>query len=697
MNQALVALCLAAACSPGPEKSRAPDTAPDPSLLRREIVRSEGQRLGARLADLSESGDPALRARAVLGLARVGDAATAPLLRRALEDPDEGVRIEAAFALGLFEDTADALVPAFAKATPEVRPVIVEALGRSGGEKGLATLVQALQEKEAATRVAAALALGALGYRKQPMGPEARGQLLLHAADPEAEMRYAVGYALLRETPASKDAASLAVLERLGADPDPEVRALALRACSSRGESRPDWFRQALDDGDWRVRVQAVRALSGAPGAPELRAVLADWLAREWSGIGELEARLLGPGVHPILEGLERLGPHAKELAVQTMARTLFLSTDVSESTERQRYTPKVLVTIDAVNCAAAALCVRGGEPLSKLASCGEDRGAGWPIFLRRALLARVLGEGAGGSLVARVRKLVSLSQDPDARVRAAAVSAAGGITTLPTVELLVVALGDADPGVAGSAAEAVEKAVEKGTWTQQVALDLMARRAEKEPGADVELRLTWLAALRTAKAKSTQGLCERALGDSNRALREEGRACLLALTGKDPGPGQPSHAAPLPPAIPDPLLDHPVRFTVTTSKGPFVVELVPGVAPWNVATWVDLAKKGFYKNTMWHRVVPDFVVQGGDPTGSGWGGPGFVVPAEPSRLPYERGTVGIADAGKDTGGSQFFVMHSRAPHLDGRYTVVGRVTEGMDVVDSLLVGDTLVSVDVAP
>jgi cyclophilin family peptidyl-prolyl cis-trans isomerase len=89
--------------------------------------------------------------------------------------------------------------------------------------------------------------------------------------------------------------------------------------------------------------------------------------------------------------------------------------------------------------------------------------------------------------------------------------------------------------------------------------------------------------------------------------------------------------------------------------------------------------------------VVPGFVVQGGDPTGSGWGGPGFTIPGEPSVQPFTRGAVGIADAGKDTGGSQFFIMHGRAPHLEGRYTHVGRVTRGMEVVDALIVGDRIV------
>lgn len=696
MRTAALLASLALACSQSGDGARMADAAPNTSAIRAELVRWEALRDGVRLEALARHGDVAVRRRALLALGRVGGALAAGALRRALADPHEEVRTEAARGLGLLgDDATGALAQAYPKATPRARPIVLESLGRAGGDAALPVLSEALDDKEALTRASAARALGALGYRKKAIGPEVRAKLLAHAGDAEAQVRYAVTYALLRETPSPRDAAVEAVLVRLAMDQDPEVRALAIRALSARGVPKDDVFRHALDDGDWRVRVQAVRALSGEPGTPRFREVLADWLTREWSGVAELEARLLGPGVHPILEGLERLGPYAKEAPIQRLATALFLSTDVRESTERQRYTPTVLHTIDAVNCGAAALWVRGGGAIAKLLSCGEDSGAGWPPFKRRELLAQVVGEGAGGTLDARVALLRTLAQDPDARVRAAAISAAGTLADARAAKLLAQALGDANVALAGSAAEALAQAVEKGTFTDQATLDALVLRAEKDDTADVELRLTWLAALRAAKVPAAQGLCARAHADAHPALREEGRACLLALTGTDPGSGPPAPSPPLPPFAPGAPSAEPVVLAVATSKGHFVMELFPEVAPWNVATLTALAHKGFYAGTLWHRVVPDFVVQGGDPTGSGWGGPGFVVPAEPSGLHYERGTVGIADAGKDTGGSQFFVAHSRAPHLDGRYTIVGRVTEGMEVVDALLVGDTLLGVKV--
>jgi cyclophilin family peptidyl-prolyl cis-trans isomerase len=107
----------------------------------------------------------------------------------------------------------------------------------------------------------------------------------------------------------------------------------------------------------------------------------------------------------------------------------------------------------------------------------------------------------------------------------------------------------------------------------------------------------------------------------------------------------------------------------------------------------VKLVRKGFYKGLTFHRVIPNFVVQGGDPRGDGWGGPGYAIRSEFSLVNFERGMVGIASAGKDTEGCQFFITHSPAPHLDGRYTIFAKVVEGQDVVDRIQVGDTITDI----
>ena len=131
----------------------------------------------------------------------------------------------------------------------------------------------------------------------------------------------------------------------------------------------------------------------------------------------------------------------------------------------------------------------------------------------------------------------------------------------------------------------------------------------------------------------------------------------------------------------------------IKTSRGYIKIKLLPKIAPATVGSFVQLARKKFYNGLVFHRVVPDFVVQGGDPRGDGWGGPGYSIPCEYNRHPYLRGTVGMATAGKDTGGSQFFICHSEQPHLNGRYTVFGEVVDGMDVVDNLEIDDKIISV----
>ncbi len=132
------------------------------------------------------------------------------------------------------------------------------------------------------------------------------------------------------------------------------------------------------------------------------------------------------------------------------------------------------------------------------------------------------------------------------------------------------------------------------------------------------------------------------------------------------------------------------VKALVETDKGAFTIQLRPDVAPLNVLSFVRLARRGYFNGITWHRVVPNFVIQGGDPRGDGNGGPGYALRCEINQLTYERGAVGMALSGKDTGGSQWFVTHSPQPHLDGGYTVFGNVTQGLETVDKIARGDKI-------
>lgn len=132
----------------------------------------------------------------------------------------------------------------------------------------------------------------------------------------------------------------------------------------------------------------------------------------------------------------------------------------------------------------------------------------------------------------------------------------------------------------------------------------------------------------------------------------------------------------------------------VKTLKGSFTIKLNSEVSPVSVGNFCYLAKKGFFNGVVFHRVVPDFVIQAGDPEGTGWGGPGYEIVSEFSPIPFERSYVGMASAGKDTEGSQWFVMHSYFPHLNGRYSNFGKVVEGMDVVDTIDQGDKIIEIE---
>jgi peptidyl-prolyl cis-trans isomerase B (cyclophilin B) len=133
---------------------------------------------------------------------------------------------------------------------------------------------------------------------------------------------------------------------------------------------------------------------------------------------------------------------------------------------------------------------------------------------------------------------------------------------------------------------------------------------------------------------------------------------------------------------------------TFDTDRGPIKVELYPDKAPLTVANFVNLARRGFYDGLNFHRVIPDFMVQGGCPEGSGRGGPGYKFEDEANNgVRHERGVLSMANAGPDTNRSQFFITHVATPWLDGKHTVFGKVVEGLDVVDKVAQGDLIKSV----
>jgi peptidyl-prolyl cis-trans isomerase B (cyclophilin B) len=145
--------------------------------------------------------------------------------------------------------------------------------------------------------------------------------------------------------------------------------------------------------------------------------------------------------------------------------------------------------------------------------------------------------------------------------------------------------------------------------------------------------------------------------------------------------------------------IDQTKKYTATidTSRGTIVCELFASDVPNTVNNFVFLAREGFYDNTKFHRVIPDFMIQGGDPTGTGSGGPGYRFNDERSATPrrHRIGSLSMANAGPNTNGSQFFITHIATDWLDGKHTVFGQVLSGQDIVDAVKQGDTINSVTI--
>lgn len=209
----------------------------------------------------------------------------------------------------------------------------------------------------------------------------------------------------------------------------------------------------------------------------------------------------------------------------------------------------------------------------------------------------------------------------------------------------------------------------------------------------DLEAKKSILQALGNMKDSNTVRFLEKELLESERSIAVEAAASLHLITGKDYSSRLPLQAITgrteedwqsLESIKPQ------QSVRIETNRGEITIELMKKHSPFTVLNFVKLIKKGFYNGLLFHRVVPSFVIQGGDPRGDGWGGPGYKMRTEISNVNYERGSCGMASAGKDTEGSQFFITHVATPHLDGRYTIFAKVIKGMEVVDRIQIGDTI-------
>jgi cyclophilin family peptidyl-prolyl cis-trans isomerase/HEAT repeat protein len=618
-------------------------------------------------------------------------------LIRLLSDGEARVRRRAALALGRvgLPEAVQPLVGLLGDEEPEVRQMAAFALGLIGAADARPALLAALGDADAEVQGRAAEALGTIGDSTDATAVSA----MVRAHIGAGALTGVVADDLTSPLAPAVEAARLGLyaLVRFGS-----YEAVAAAALDAGGRPVSNW---------WPVSY-AIQRLGDPRGAPALLTLLnapgrytAAFAAR---GLGVMKAPT---AAEPLREIVERRTAHPAVLiqaaralaaigdsAAAPLVTRIVVETDADAMLRLEAMTTlSALATTDSLDLLLDLLsdsspAMRGAairalarvDPDTLLAALsGLDPDPDWTVRAAEvAALAALPPERARA-------RLGVLLQDQDTRVVSAVVAALVA-SNAPGSETTLIAQLDADDF-------AVRAAAARGLGELEVASSVPAL-VEAHRAAEGDSAYAARAAILTALAQLdptvARPLLEDALLDRNWAVRVRA-AALLREGGADVAEAV-MRPAPAGRAITDQEWQALVspRFSphayVETDSGVIEIELAILDAPLTVANFVALARAGFFDGVAIHRVVPDFVVQGGDPRGDGEGGPGYTVRDEINMRPYLRGTVGMALDWADTGGSQFFITHSPQPHLDGRYTVFGHVVAGMDVVDRLTPGEVI-------
>ncbi len=669
---AALAGCLTFGAEPGPPKGTYRERLHGFSrLLAMEDRRAYDPLLAGRTAS---SPDPWLRAKTALAAGRLRDPDATIVLPPLLIDAEPSVRRAAAFAAGVSGDAR--LVPLLVKGLSDPDTLTAanaaEALGKLGGKDATDALLAALARREGAapTRAASALAM----FRK----PEARTVAALVAGFEEEplapELRRAILYSLSRK-PQREAAPALRAVLRRGND-DPVVVSWAARAAGllEDEESAPDLVRLAASR-DVSVSVQALIALHSLSKKGAL--ARGDELARGARGAALLRADDSLPSV--AIAALRFLGalPEAPESRAALEASVL-----------RKGWRGQTaLVALTRLDAARAPEKAAARIDAAIVADTLEMRlgGAESLEFLEKEI--------ASNDPLA-----VALLSDRAPRVRAAALSSLSKKDAPSRSAWLVAGLVDRDPAVRDVALDAAAPLFEKGSEGLRRAWTDAFNRAFEAGEPDFTVGALDAAA---ARGEAGRALVAAHANDPNAVAREKARRLLIEKYGAAAPSFRP---IPVKTRFSEADYDRLARAAneslfeaaVGTARGTAVLELDAEEAPMTVESFRALAAKRFFDGLVIHRVVPDFVVQTGDPRGDGSGGPGYEIRDEINAVRYARGAVGMALSGPDTGGSQWFVTLAPQIHLDGGYTVFGRVARGMEVLDRTEQDDRLVSVRVA-
>ncbi len=628
------------------------------------------------LTALARDPDPIVRRRAVVAIGRVGMAAGIDTLVAALQDPDEEVRASAAFGLGLVGATEpvdppekgraaaqsfpgrSALMSALVDSSPMVRARAIEALGLIGDASAAAAIVQAAagcgpllaaippddeEWPKAWETELCRLALFAL-VRLQDY--PAIAAVALDPSGQPVSRWWPIAYALQR----SNDPRAAGALNALALGEGVYTVGFALRGLAALKDEKvvPRATALALQtDADLKLRVAAVRALAQARAAAPLRELLV---------APALPLTLL-------IEVTQALGQAGD---AESFDLLLDLLTHPSPA-------------LRAAAMTAAARVNRDGF-LVVLAGIGRD--SDWSV---RAALAGVLAtlppETATGAIE-------ELTEDTDVRVQGPALEALAAVKAPSLTSRLFTALEAADFVVRATAARLVGETRPEGGVARLVAA---YSRAE----SDVTYSARWAAleALSKYGGDEALGAIRRGLVDREWPVRWRTARLLAGLGQAGAAPERPAPLSRPAEFFESSRLLHPEfspRALIATRHGVIEVQLNVVEAAVTSQIFIDQVRSGFFNGMPFHRVVPGFVVQAGDTRGDGEGGPGYTLRDELSPVPYLRGTMGMALDWRDTAGSQWFITLTPQPHLDGRYTVFGRVVAGADVLDRVAPWDVI-------
>ena len=582
---------------------------------------------------LQTDADVEVRQMAAFGLGLIGDQSAVEPLRAAVADPLPLVAGRAAEALGMLNDTASA--PAIGKMV--------------AAHVGAASAVPADDVRTGVDPGADAFRLGVYALARLKNYDAVAASVLTADGQPRLHW-WPVAYALQR----IEDKRALPALLTLAGASNPYTRAFALKGLG------------ALRDPSAVPVLLPLIDPSHAASGPGIEAIRAMGRIGDARGEPALVKLLYARGTNPMVrsEALLALGDSAATVNIDAFVD--FLGDP-----------------LPTVRLAALQGFAKRDDDTFLTVLSGLDPDPHWSV---RAGLATIL---AAKDPERSLPRLTPMLEDPDARVVAAVLTALTKLKAPGLAKILFDHLAKEDVGIrAASASNIGELKPDEGVD----ALVAVYKRGEAD--LVIDTRAAALDALSKYGAAAAVPTLRAALQDKDWAVRVKAAELLKALdpTIETAGAIRP---APVTGAInyDNPSLTAPKvspHIYIETGKGTIEVELDVLDAPITASNFIALARKGYYDGLSFHRVVPNFVIQAGDPRGDGEGGPGYTIRDELNQEPYLRGTVGMALAWRDTGGSQFFITHSPQPHLDARYTVFGRVVSGMEVIDAISQWDVI-------